>query len=248
MEESWLALLVSLWGMAALPSWPPPSPGTHRHRWGSTAGALGSGAGWWGSPLGGGTAAGDSAGWVSPRAAAERESRGLGSGPRKPRAAPFPLDSRHLLSALCRSDSRLQRDSTSPQTCPSPPAPILRGDLWGACSCSHLGVSLSVTFEPSASSGHLPSSVPLPNLLIHDVICLLKTLPLAHRAFKQTSPDRVPDHFPGASPQISTHTTLHSSRAGLHTACPTTPDFLALLALHPKPLPHSLASGTHACP
>ena len=26
-EESWLALLVSLWGMAALPSWPPPARG-----------------------------------------------------------------------------------------------------------------------------------------------------------------------------------------------------------------------------
>ena len=106
--------------------------------------------------------------------------------------------------------------------------------------------SHSVTFEPSASSRHLPS--PLPNLPTHDIICLLKTLPLAHCSFKQTFPDRAPDHFPGASPQISTHTTLQSTWAGLRTACPTTPDFLALLAPPLKPLPHSLASGTHACP
>lgn len=170
----------------------------------------------------------------------------MGSGPRKPRAAPFPLDSKHLLSALCRSDSSLKRDSTSPQTCPSSPVPVLRDGLWGACSCSHLGVSLCVTFEPSASSRHLPS--PLPNLPTHDIICLLKTLPLAHCSFKQTFPDKAPGHFPGASPQISTHTTLQSSWAGLRTACPTTPDFLALLAPPLKPLPHSLASGTHACP
>ena len=186
---------LGLWRRAGWPVWChsggwqpcpldlPASPGTHRHRWGSIAGARGSGAGWRGSPPGGGTAAGGSAGWVSPQAAAERESRGWDPGHGSQEPPPFhwtPGNSVCLVQVRLWSAERLNLSPDLPLT----PTPILRDDLWGDCSCSHFGVSLCVTFEPSASSGHLPSPVPLPNLPIHVIICLLKTLPLAHGSFK----------------------------------------------------------------
>lgn len=47
-----------------------PHPGTHGHRWGSSAEAQRAGAGWQGSPPGWDIASGDSEGWEAPQAAA----------------------------------------------------------------------------------------------------------------------------------------------------------------------------------
>ena len=119
-EESWLALPVSLGGWQPCPLYPP-IPGTHGHRWGSSAGAQGAGAGWRDSPPGWDTATGDSEGWEFPQAAAERASeQGVGPRPWKPRATLFPLDSRllHLpwagQTTVCRETQRLLRLAPHP--------------------------------------------------------------------------------------------------------------------------------------
>lgn len=127
-EESWLALPVSVCG-AALPSVIYPTSGTHGHRWDSSAGALGAGAGWQGSPPGWDTAGGDSEGWGAPQAAATTGMNKQGAGPRPWEQShplpwspdPPPICLLHLLGQV-----RLQSSErpTSPQTRCSPPALI----------------------------------------------------------------------------------------------------------------------------
>lgn len=77
--------------MVALPSLSP-HPGTHGHRWGSSAEAQRAGAGWQGSPPGWDTASGDSEGWEAPQAAATTgmSEQGVSPKPWKPRATFFP--------------------------------------------------------------------------------------------------------------------------------------------------------------
>lgn len=197
MEEScWCSQCQS--GAAALPL-PTPIRGTHGHRWGSTAGAQGAGAGWRGSPPGWDTADGDSAGWAAPQAAATTGASKQGVGPRPGelshpcpwRPDPFTF----LLRLLRQGDPSLQRGSVSPQTCSSPHAPIPSDDF--PFSFQSLGSEPSCGFDP-----------PAPPLQPH---CLIFAPVMSLPA--QNSPPALPylsnGGSPMASPGVSSTTCAH---------------------------------------